>query len=145
VKYSNIKSCSQEAGHSSSLHELKILVVAPLPPRHSGGVERVVGEIAEQLTVGTNVKVEIYSGDLTSSACRVWNGITVKTYKTKEWRRQAPLALPKAIKTIQRISISCTHADAVHSFPRLLRFRKRRLNSGFTPLSSAGVFSVSII
>lgn len=83
---------------NSSLQGLKILVVAPLPPWHSGGVEKVVGEIAAELSVGKKTTVEIYSGDLTSSTTRVWNGIRVKTYKTKEWRRYASLALFHAIK-----------------------------------------------
>jgi glycosyltransferase involved in cell wall biosynthesis len=80
------------------LCELRILVVAPLPPWHSGGVERVVGEIAKQLSVGKYATVEVYSGDLTASESRIWNGIRVKTYKTKEWRRYASLALFDAIK-----------------------------------------------
>jgi len=92
---SSVKSCSQEG---SSLRKLRILVVAPLPPWHSGGVERVVGEIAAELGAGKKATVEIYSGDLTSSTTRIWNGIGVKTYKTKEWRRYASFALFDAIK-----------------------------------------------
>ena len=92
---SSVKSCSQEG---SSLRKLRILVVAPLPPWHSGGVERVVGEIAAELHVGKKATIEIYSGDLTSSTTRIWNGIRVNTYKTKEWRRYASFALFDAIK-----------------------------------------------
>ncbi len=88
----------EDRAPNSSLRDLKILVVAPLPPWHSSGVEKVVGEIAAELDVGKKTTVEICSGDLTSSTTRAWNGIRVKTYKTNEWRRYASLALFDAIK-----------------------------------------------
>ncbi len=72
-------------------------MVAPLPPWHSGGVERVVGEIAKQLSV-RYATVEVCSGDLTSSESRVWHDIRVRTFKTKEWRRYASLSLFNSIK-----------------------------------------------
>ncbi len=83
---------------NASLQGLKILLVSPFPPWYHGGVQKVIGETAKRLVVEHDVSVEIWSGDLTSTASLNWNGVPVRTYKTRRWQGYASLAMLKELK-----------------------------------------------
>jgi glycosyltransferase involved in cell wall biosynthesis len=79
-------------------YPLKILVVDNLPPWYHGGVQKVIGETAKLLACTQNVHVEIRSGDLESTKSLTWNGISVKTYKTKGWLGYVSLEMLEQLK-----------------------------------------------
>jgi len=80
------------------LQGIKILVVDALPPWYHGGVQKVIGETAKRLVVEHGASVEIRSGDVTSTASLIWNGVPVKTYQTRRWQGYASLAMLQEIK-----------------------------------------------
>jgi glycosyltransferase involved in cell wall biosynthesis len=88
----------EDGALNSSPQGLKILVVDALPPWYHGGVQKVIAETAKRLVAEHDISVEIRSGDLTSTASLVWNGIPVKTYHTRRWQGYASLAMVKEIK-----------------------------------------------
>ena len=47
------------------------------------GFKKVIGETAKRLVVEHGASVEIRSGDVTSTASLIWNGVPVKTYQTE--------------------------------------------------------------
>ncbi len=108
----DILSCPEDMAPNSSLQGLKILVVDALPPWYHGGVQKVIGETAKRLVVEHDASVEIRSGDLTSTASLIWNGIPVKTYQTRRWQGYASLAMLKGLKRdLKRFDIVHAHGS----------------------------------
>ena len=88
---------------------MKILIVAPLPPYYRGGIERVVGELAQRLSRYHDADVHVWSGTLGHAQTCDWEGVHVKTYHTS---RRVGYASPQMFVDLKRCGRSF---DVIHA------------------------------
>jgi glycosyltransferase involved in cell wall biosynthesis len=108
---------------------MKILIVAPLPPYHRGGIERVVGELAPRLSRNHDVEVHVWSGTLGRAQACDWKGVHVRTYQTSKRAAYASLRMFADLKRFAR-EVDVVHA---HGSSTLIPFIAA-LTAGHTPL-----------
>ena len=108
---------------------MKILIVAPLPPYHRGGIERVVGELAQRLSRDHDADVHVWSGTLGHTQTCDWKGVHVRTYPTSKRAAYASLRMFRDLKRFAR-DVDVVHA---HGFSTLIPF-VAALTAGRTPL-----------
>ena len=88
---------------------MKILMVTPLPPYFHGGIERVVGELAQRLSSDHDADVHVWSGTLGHARTCDWKGVHVRTYRTS---RRAGYASLKLFSDLKR---SAQDFDVIHA------------------------------
>jgi glycosyltransferase involved in cell wall biosynthesis len=88
---------------------MKILNVTPLPPYYRGGIERVVGEIAQRQARRQDADVNVWSGTLGHARTCDWNGVHVRTYKTN---KRAGYLSPRMFGDLKRFAHDF---DVVHA------------------------------
>ncbi len=88
---------------------MKILMIAPLPPYHRGGIERVVGELAQRLSRDYDADVQVWSGTLGHAQTCDWGGVHVRTYSTS---RRVGYASVKLFSDLKR---SAQNFDVIHA------------------------------
>ena len=88
---------------------MKILMVAPFPPYHRGGIERVVGELAQRLSRDYDADVHVWSGTLGHAQTCDWQGVHVRTYRTS---RRVGYASLKLFSDLKR---SAQDFDVIHA------------------------------
>jgi len=108
---------------------MKILHVAPLPPYHRGGIERVVGELAKRQSRNHDSDVHVWSGTLGHAQACDWNGVHVRTYQTSKRAAYASLRMFTDLKRYAR-DFDVVHA---HGSSTLIPFMAS-LKVGRTPL-----------
>jgi len=108
---------------------MKILIVAPLPPYHRGGIERVVGELAQQLSRDHDADVHVWSGTLGHAETCDWKGVHVRTYQTSKRAAYASLRMFIDLKRFA-CDFDVVHA---HGSSTLIPF-VAALTAGRTPL-----------
>jgi glycosyltransferase involved in cell wall biosynthesis len=81
---------------------MKILVIAPLPPYHRGGIEKVVGEVAKRISQSHSADVNVWSGTLGEAEASDWNGVSVQTYRTSKRVGYASLKMLEDLKRFAR-------------------------------------------
>jgi len=70
---------------------MKILILAPLPPYHEGGIERVVGEVAQRLAHSHDV--DVWSGAIGRTRTCDWKGVNLRTYHASRRAAYASLGM----------------------------------------------------
>jgi len=108
---------------------MKILIIAPLPPCHRGGIEKVVGEVAKRLSQNPSADVNVWSGTLGEAQAGDWNGVRVQTYRTSKRVGYASLRMFADLKRFAR-DFDVVHA---HGLGTLIPF-VAALTAGRTPL-----------
>jgi len=108
---------------------MKILVVAPLPPYHRGGIERVVGELAQRLSRDYDAEVHVWSGTLGHARTCDWNGVQVRTYQTSKRAAYASLRMFSDLKRLAA-DFDVVHAHGSSTLIPLVA----ALTAGRTPL-----------
>ena len=108
---------------------MKILMVAPLPPYHRGGIERVVGELAQRLSLDHDADVHVWSGTLGHARTCDWKGVHVRTYPTSKRAAYASLRMFTDLKRFAR-DVDVVHAHGLSTLIPLVA----ALTAGRTPL-----------
>ncbi len=108
---------------------MKILIVAPLPPYQRGGIQRVVGQIAQRLSRDHAADVQVWSGTLGEGGSCDWEGVLVKTYRTSKRRGYGSLGMFEDLKRLAP-DFDIVHA---HGSSTLIPFLSA-LAAGRTPL-----------
>lgn len=112
----------------------KVAILTPLPPWHSGGIERLVGEVARRLKKDFDIK--IYCTDVMSGRYH-WEGIPIYVFKGATLYRFS-LPLYNAVKTSE---FDLIHANGFSTFMPLAAFltgKRYVLSPYFHPEAVAG-------
>jgi len=104
-------------------------MVAPLPPYHRGGIERVVGELAQRLSLDYDADVHVWSGTLGHARTCDWKGVQLRTYRTSKRAAYASLRMFMDLKRFAR-DFDVVHAHGSSTLIPLVA----ALTAGRTPL-----------